>query len=159
MSSSKKRMADYSWHNKLIKREMTGHRIDHDYASPIWESSHCLYQKDLLGHFNCVQAAEFSNDGQFLASGINNELIDIQLSKFLTTIFNFFPHIIGGGDRRVLLWKTADIFDSQLRSSPETMNDNGLHDDQIFCMAFSNNGETLLSAGASSTIILHDTET
>ena len=58
-----------TWQQKLIKREMTGHRIDRDYVSSIWDSSQCLYQKDLLGHYDSVNAAEFSNDGQLLASG------------------------------------------------------------------------------------------
>ena len=28
-----------------------------------------LYRKDLLGHFGCVNAVEFSNDGHWLVSG------------------------------------------------------------------------------------------
>ena len=70
---TKKRVAIAdSWQKKLIKRELAGHRIDRDYVSSIWGSSQCLYQKDLIGHFCSVHAAEFSHDGQLLASGKNN---------------------------------------------------------------------------------------
>ena len=68
MFGKNSRAAD-TWQQKLIKREMTGHRIDRDYVSSIWDSSKCLYQKDLLAHFDCVRATDFSNDGQLLASG------------------------------------------------------------------------------------------
>ena len=63
-----KKVVGKAW-QELVDREISGRRIDLDIVSSLWHQSHCLYQKDLLAHFGCVNAVEFSNDGQFLASG------------------------------------------------------------------------------------------
>lgn len=34
-----------------------------------------LYRKDLFSHFGCVNAIEFSNDGQWLASGMYHFMV------------------------------------------------------------------------------------
>ena len=35
-----------------------------------FEKCKSLYRKDLFGHFGCVNAVEFSSDGQWLVSGL-----------------------------------------------------------------------------------------
>lgn len=35
-----------------------------------FEKCKSLYRKDLFGHFGCVNAVEFSSDGQWLVSGM-----------------------------------------------------------------------------------------
>ena len=162
MSSSEKRgAANNTWQNKFIKRELTGRRIDCDYVSSIWGSSQCLYQKDLLGHFNSVHAVEFSNDGKLLASG-TKQLI-LSTSNCYIISHHITLSLTGGEDERVLLWKTSDIFNPKQRNRPQVINGNYMEeevDSQIISLAFSNNGEKLLSSGRGGGVIfMHDIET
>ncbi|NWI92752.1 DCAF5 factor, partial [Pitta sordida] len=77
-----------------------------------------LYKKDLLGHFGCVNAIEFSNNGgQWLVSG--------------------------GDDRRVLLWHMEEAIHSRVK--PVQLK--GEHHSNIFCLAF-NSGNTKVFSGA-----------
>nr|XP_042705276.1 DDB1- and CUL4-associated factor 5 isoform X2 [Chrysemys picta bellii] len=76
-----------------------------------------LYKKDLLGHFGCVNAIEFSNNGgQWLVSG--------------------------GDDRRVLLWHMEQAIHSRVK--PVQLK--GEHHSNIFCLAF-NSGNTKVFSG------------
>ncbi|XP_063295239.1 DDB1- and CUL4-associated factor 5 [Pelobates fuscus] len=88
-----------------------------------------LYKKDLLGHFGCVNAIEFSNRGG-----------DMLVS--------------GGDDRRVLLWHMEQAIHS--RAKPIQMK--GEHHSNIFCLAFNSTNTKIFSGGNDEQVILHDVE-
>ncbi|XP_075388431.1 DDB1- and CUL4-associated factor 5 isoform X2 [Tenrec ecaudatus] len=88
-----------------------------------------LYKKDLLGHFGCVNAIEFSNNGgQWLVSG--------------------------GDDRRVLLWHMEQAIQSRVK--PIQLK--GEHHSNIFCLAFNSGNTKVFSGGNDEQVILHDVE-
>ncbi|XP_048061612.1 DDB1- and CUL4-associated factor 5 [Megalobrama amblycephala] len=88
-----------------------------------------LYKKDMLGHFGCVNAIEFSNNGgQWLVSG--------------------------GDDRRVLLWHMEKAIHS--RAKPIKLK--GEHLSNIFCLAFDSTNKRVFSGGNDEQVILHDVE-
>ncbi|XP_077477971.1 alpha-actinin-1 isoform X5 [Stigmatopora argus] len=88
-----------------------------------------LYKKDLLGHFGCVNAIEFSNNGgDWLVSG--------------------------GDDRRVLLWHMEEALHS--RAKPVKLK--GEHLSNIFCLAFDSSNKKVFSGGNDEQVILHDVE-
>uniref|UniRef100_G3V6K4 DDB1 and CUL4 associated factor 5 n=1 Tax=Rattus norvegicus TaxID=10116 RepID=G3V6K4_RAT len=87
-----------------------------------------LYKKDLLGHFGCVNAIEFSNNGgQWLVSG---------------------------DDRRVLLWHMEQAIHSRVK--PIQLK--GEHHSNIFCLAFNSGNTKVFSGGNDEQVILHDVE-
>lgn len=57
----KREYDDYIYMNKNLLRERL-------------KRARNLYKKDLLAHYGCVNAIEFSNKGKFLVSGENNVL-------------------------------------------------------------------------------------
>ncbi|XP_051052174.1 DDB1- and CUL4-associated factor 5 isoform X1 [Phodopus roborovskii] len=88
-----------------------------------------LYKKDLLGHFGCVNAIEFSNNGgQWLVSG--------------------------GDDRRVLLWHMEQAIHSRVK--PIQLK--GEHHSNIFCLAFNSGNTKVFSGGNDEQVLLHDVE-
>ncbi|CAL9686763.1 unnamed protein product [Knipowitschia caucasica] len=88
-----------------------------------------LYKRDMLGHFGCVNAIEFSNNGgEWLVSG--------------------------GDDRRVLLWHMEKAIHS--RSKPVKLK--GEHLSNIFCLAFDSTNKRVFSGGNDEQVILHDVE-
>ncbi|OCT64794.1 DDB1- and CUL4-associated factor 5 [Xenopus laevis] len=88
-----------------------------------------LYKKDLLGHYGCVNAIEFSgNGGHMLVSG--------------------------GDDRRVLLWHLEQAIHS--RAKPIQLK--GEHHSNIFCLAFNSCNTRVFSGGNDEQVILHDVE-
>uniref|UniRef100_A0A8D0BKI8 DDB1- and CUL4-associated factor 5 n=1 Tax=Salvator merianae TaxID=96440 RepID=A0A8D0BKI8_SALMN len=88
-----------------------------------------LYKKDLLGHFGCVNAIEFSNNGgQWLVSG--------------------------GDDRRVLLWRMEQAIHSRVK--PIQLK--GEHHSNIFCLAFNSGNTRVFSGGNDEQVLLHDVE-
>ncbi|KAM4625594.1 DDB1- and CUL4-associated factor 5 [Polymixia lowei] len=88
-----------------------------------------LYKKDMLGHFGCVNAIEFSNNGgEWLVSG--------------------------GDDRRVLLWHMEKAIHA--RSKPVKLK--GEHLSNIFCLAFDSTNKKVFSGGNDEQVILHDVE-
>ncbi|XP_051503311.1 DDB1- and CUL4-associated factor 5-like [Myxocyprinus asiaticus] len=88
-----------------------------------------LFKKDMLGHFGCVNAIEFSNNGgQWLVSG--------------------------GDDRRVLLWHMEKAIHS--RAKPIKLK--GEHLSNIFCLAFDSTNKRVFSGGNDEQVILHDVE-
>ncbi|KAB0345448.1 hypothetical protein FD754_022374 [Muntiacus muntjak] len=90
-----------------------------------------LYKKDLLGHFGCVNAIEFSNNGgQFLLPSQ------------------------GGDDRRVLLWHMEQAIHSRVK--PIQLK--GEHHSNIFCLAFNSGNTKVFSGGNDEQVILHDVE-
>ncbi|KAL0969431.1 hypothetical protein UPYG_G00227300 [Umbra pygmaea] len=89
-----------------------------------------LYKKDLLGHFGCVNAIEFSNNGgDYLVSG--------------------------GDDRRVLLWNMEKALHARC-AKPLKLK--GEHLSNIFCLAFDSTNKRVFSGGNDEQVILHDVE-
>ena len=84
-----------------------------------------------LGHYGCVNAVEFSRlGGDFLASG--------------------------GDDRRVLLWRVDEaLWTQSIQPRPMIAE----HHSNIFCIAFDNHDQTLLSGGNDEQVIVHDVVT
>lgn len=65
ITSSRINVIDY-----LLKRATSGHQDDSKhYANKLLDDSKDLYKKDLTAHFGCVNAIEFSGDGNLLFSG------------------------------------------------------------------------------------------
>ncbi|XP_016979826.1 DDB1- and CUL4-associated factor 5 [Drosophila rhopaloa] len=89
-----------------------------------------LYQRNLTGHYGCVNALEFSQGGQFLASG--------------------------GDDKRVLLWNIDREVVSRL-GKPRSMNET--HASNIFCLGFDTHNTCIFSGGNDDLVIQHDLET
>ncbi|XP_037707324.1 DDB1- and CUL4-associated factor 5 [Drosophila subpulchrella] len=89
-----------------------------------------LYQRNLTGHYGCVNALEFSPCGQFLASG--------------------------GDDKRVLLWNVDREVVSKL-GKPRSMNEK--HASNIFCLGFDTQNTYIFSGGNDDLVIQHDLET
>ncbi|RWS03316.1 DDB1- and CUL4-associated factor 5-like protein [Dinothrombium tinctorium] len=103
------------------KREAKRHIIRGRY-----EIANNLYKKDLYSHYGCVNAIEFSNNGQCLVSG--------------------------GDDRRVLLWDVEKAISGI--GKPSIMK--GEHNSNIFCLGFNLNNTRLFSAGNDEQVIIHD---
>ncbi|KAG1701319.1 DDB1- and CUL4-associated factor 5 [Nymphon striatum] len=120
----------YKRTNFVKQHEQMGYSLNSGntkhFMRDILDSSKNLYQKDLFAHYGCVNAVEFSPNGDFLASG--------------------------GDDRRLLLWKIQSALDSN--PSPVVMK--GEHGSNIFCIAFDNSQSKIFSAGNDENIILHD---
>ncbi|XP_017099827.2 DDB1- and CUL4-associated factor 5 isoform X1 [Drosophila bipectinata] len=89
-----------------------------------------LYQRNLTGHYGCVNALEFSEGGQFLASG--------------------------GDDKRVLLWNIDQEVVSEL-GNPRSMNEK--HASNIFCLGFDTHNSYIFSGGNDDLVIQHDLST
>ncbi|XP_064489573.1 DDB1- and CUL4-associated factor 5-like [Ornithodoros turicata] len=88
-----------------------------------------LFRKDLYAHYGCVNAIEFSTDGDWLVSG--------------------------GDDKRVLLWNIQEAISG--RGSPRSMK--GRHNSNIFCLSFDSKREHIFSAGNDEQVLVHDVET
>lgn len=88
-----------------------------------------LYSKDLYAHYGCVNAVEFSNDGEWLVSG--------------------------GDDKRVLIWNVDNTLSNSYK--PKAMK--GEHNSNIFCLGFNTSHSKLFSAGNDEQVILHDVNT
>ncbi|XP_006814220.1 DDB1- and CUL4-associated factor 5-like [Saccoglossus kowalevskii] len=86
-----------------------------------------LFKKDLLSHFGCVNAIEFSNNG----------------GEFL---------ISGGDDRRVLLWNV----EKAISGLGKAVTMKGEHNSNIFCLAFSSSNNKVFSSGNDEQVIVHD---
>ncbi|KAG6455443.1 hypothetical protein O3G_MSEX009224 [Manduca sexta] len=87
-----------------------------------------LYRKDLVCHFGCVNAIEFSSNGELLVSG--------------------------GDDRRVMLWQFGlAMLD---RGKPEALK--AVHQSNIFCLGVTNDNQKVYSGGNDDIVIVHDLE-
>ncbi|KAG7202814.1 hypothetical protein KM043_009971 [Ampulex compressa] len=93
------------------------------------ECSENLFRKDLLSHYGCVNAIEFSSQGDLLVSG--------------------------GDDRRVLLWKVEQAI--QGVDKPMVMK--AQHVSNIFCLGYDNSKTKIFSAGNDDQVIVHDLRT
>ncbi|CAG5132541.1 unnamed protein product [Candidula unifasciata] len=88
--------------------------------------SQSLYKRDLRGHFGCVNAIEFSTDGELIASG--------------------------GDDRRLLLWNIGQtIFDDKAPQVIDT-----LHVSNINTCCFDAGNKTVSTGGNDGQVIVHD---
>ncbi|XP_061897248.1 DDB1- and CUL4-associated factor 5 [Entelurus aequoreus] len=114
----------------LSRREMTGQPLmKEEFQRRRMAGCTSLYKKDMLGHFGCVNAIEFSNNGgEWLVSG--------------------------GDDRRVLLWHMEQAIHA--RSKPIKLK--GEHLSNIFCLAFDSTNKKVFSGGNDEQVILHDVE-
>ncbi|KAG7466153.1 hypothetical protein MATL_G00161750 [Megalops atlanticus] len=114
----------------LSRRKITGHPLmKEEFQRRRLAGCTSLYKKDMLGHFGCVNAIEFSNNGgEWLVSG--------------------------GDDRRVLLWHMEKAIHS--RSKPIKLK--GEHLSNIFCLAFDSTNKRVFSGGNDEQVILHDVE-
>ena len=114
--------------DRLFNRENTASHFSHNLfldASHKWHSLHC---RDLLAHYDAVDAIEFSDDGMFFVSG--------------------------GQDRRVLLWKIDDVFGSRKKPEPIVMNLE--HENSLFCLALSPDNDRIFSGGKERNVYIHD---
>uniref|UniRef100_A0AAQ4RAB1 Ddb1 and cul4 associated factor 5 n=1 Tax=Gasterosteus aculeatus aculeatus TaxID=481459 RepID=A0AAQ4RAB1_GASAC len=114
----------------LSRRELTGQPLlKEEFQRRRMAGCTSLYKKDMLGHFGCVNAIEFSNNGgEWLVSG--------------------------GDDRRVLLWNMEQAIHA--RSKPLKLK--GEHLSNIFCLAFDSTNKKVFSGGNDEQVILHDVE-
>ncbi|XP_005988421.1 DDB1- and CUL4-associated factor 5 isoform X2 [Latimeria chalumnae] len=114
----------------LSRREVKGDPLIKDkFQRKRLEGCSNLYKKDLLGHFGCVNAIEFStNGGEWLVSG--------------------------GDDRRVLLWHMEKAINA--KAKPVQLK--GEHHSNIFCLAFDSSNTRIFSGGNDEQVILHDVE-
>lgn len=92
-------------------------------------SSENLFRKDLLSHYGCVNAIEFSSQGDLLISG--------------------------GDDRRVLLWRVEQAI--QDVGKPAVMK--AQHISNIFCLGYDSSKTKIFSAGNDDQVIVHDLRT
>uniref|UniRef100_A0AAY4AAP5 Ddb1 and cul4 associated factor 5 n=1 Tax=Denticeps clupeoides TaxID=299321 RepID=A0AAY4AAP5_9TELE len=114
----------------LSRRRLTGHPLlKEEFQRRRLAGCSSLYKKNLLGHFGCVNAIEFSNNGgEWLVSG--------------------------GDDRRVLLWHMEKAIHA--RAKPVKLK--GEHLSNIFCLAFDSTNKLVFSGGNDEQVILHDVE-
>lgn len=114
----------------LSRRELTGYPLmKEEFQRRRLAGCTSLFKKDMLGHFGCVNAIEFStNGGEWLVSG--------------------------GDDRRVLLWHMEKAIHS--RAKPVKLK--GEHLSNIFCLAFDSTNKKVFSGGNDEQVILHDVE-
>ncbi|XP_072929778.1 uncharacterized protein [Epargyreus clarus] len=87
-----------------------------------------LYRRDLVCHFGCVNAIEFSSNGELLVSG--------------------------GDDRRVMVWQFGQTLMNH--GTPEPMK--ALHQSNIFCLGITNDIRQIYSGGNDDMVIVHDIE-
>lgn len=103
--------------------------LGHGLMSDRLTAAQNLFRKDLYSHYGCVNAIEFSNDGEWLVSG--------------------------GDDRRVLVWNV----EKALQGKGEPTNMKGEHGSNIFCLGFDNTRQKIFSAGNDEQVIVHDFKT
>uniref|UniRef100_A0A3Q3B7F7 Ddb1 and cul4 associated factor 5 n=1 Tax=Kryptolebias marmoratus TaxID=37003 RepID=A0A3Q3B7F7_KRYMA len=114
----------------MSRRELTGQPLmKEEFQRRRLAGCTSLYKKNMEGHFGCVNAIEFSNNGgEWLVSG--------------------------GDDRRVLLWHMERAIHSH--SKPVKLK--GEHLSNIFCLAFDSTNTKVFSGGNDEQVILHDVE-
>ncbi|XP_072032525.1 DDB1- and CUL4-associated factor 5-like [Amphiura filiformis] len=107
----------------LLRRRFVRERIAHRST---------LYKKDLVGHYGCVNAIEFSNNGgNLLASG--------------------------GDDRRILLWNMEKTLSGGDKKAFVAMK--GEHHSNIFSVAFDSQNTKIYSGGNDDQVLVHDVQT
>ncbi|KAF7397304.1 hypothetical protein HZH68_008526 [Vespula germanica] len=124
------RLSDSSPLSYVFSRQVDD-KIDHckRLVNSRFGGSENLFRKDLLSHYGCVNAIEFSRQGDLLVSG--------------------------GDDRRVLLWKVEQAI--QGVGKPTVMK--AQHVSNIFCLGYDNSKTKIFSAGNDDQVIVHDLQT
>ncbi|XP_041352872.1 DDB1- and CUL4-associated factor 5-like [Gigantopelta aegis] len=102
-------------------------QIGKDFVQQRISSTKTLFSRDLKSHFGCINAIEFSNDGE--------EYI-----------------ISGGDDRRVLLWNVYKA----IHDIGQPISMKGEHNSNIFCLAFNNCNKKIFSGGNDEQVVVHD---
>ena len=87
-----------------------------------------IYSKDLEGHFDVIQALEFSDDGSLL--------------------------VTGGDDGRILIWNTEQALDSTRQSAPTQLT---LLYFSLFSLAISPDNSRIFAGGLGRDIFVFDT--
>ena len=59
----------------FIDKSINGSNINSSMFAKICEQSYALYRKDLVMHYGCVNAVEFSNDGTLFVSGMLTNIL------------------------------------------------------------------------------------
>ena len=59
----------FSLVDRFVGRNLDGGDISDNIFSDWCGKSHSLYKRDLLAHYGCVNAVEFSDDGTIFISG------------------------------------------------------------------------------------------
>ncbi|KAF4528141.1 hypothetical protein B566_EDAN011157 [Ephemera danica] len=110
-----------------IKRQYDDqYQLTKQFSRTKLDSAQSFYRKDLYAHFGCVNAIEFSNEGQLLVSG--------------------------GDDRRVLVWRVEDAIHGHYK--PTAMR--AQHISNIFCLGYNSTNTKIFSAGNDDQVIVHD---
>ena len=114
----------------LVARQIDD-KVDHckRLVNSRFNTSENLFRRDLLSHYGCVNAIEFSNQGDLLVSG--------------------------GDDRRVLLWKVEQAIRGV--GKPAVMK--AQHISNIFCLGYDSSKTKIFSAGNDDQVIVHDLRT
>ena len=97
-----------------------------------------LYSKDLKAHFSCVNAIEYSNSCELLASGI----LFLILKNFLIIIKK---NIIAGDDKRLLLWNVSKNIVTDCPNTQQPIVMKGQHNSNIFTLEFDNEDQKIFS--------------
>lgn len=133
----------------IIYQRSLGHYVYKDRAilTKRIQNAKSLFYKDLKGHFGCVNAIEFSNDGgQWIASGKHHS-IAVDLVQLLLPVRFAVPIMLsiftGGDDMRILLWNTEKAMDDLC--TPVCFK--GLHHSNIFSIAFNAKSDKIISGG------------
>ncbi len=79
----------YSLVDRFVTRNLIGSEISDDIFSDWCEKSHSLFKRDLLAHYGCVNAVEFSDDGTIFVSGSLMNFTKLRHIEFFLTIFLF----------------------------------------------------------------------
>lgn len=108
-----------------------------------------LYQRNLAGHYGCVNALEFSHGGEYLASGKC-----IACNLLPTAYCDCCTAAAGGDDKRVLLWQVDRTLARVGEEQPSVMY--GEHASNIFCLGFDTHNRYVFSGGNDDLVIQHD---
>jgi len=111
----------------LTNREQNYDEKSWNFLRKKLSACHNLYSKDLLGHYGCVNAIDFSQDGRLLVSGSD--------------------------DRRVLLWNCDEIIQEKNCNAVPMKKE---HLSNIFCASIDVNKQFIFSAGNDEYLIQHD---
>jgi len=114
-----------------LTRQKLGIRGDHRtiYLNSRWSNADRYYAYDLISHYGCVNAVEFSFDGNWVVSG--------------------------GDDRRVLLWNLQEALEG--RGHKRCMQ--AEHRSNIFCLDTDQQLTKIYSGGNDEQVIVHDSQT
>ena len=66
----------------FIDRSMSGSNLNGSMFAKICDQSCSLYSTNLLAHYGCVNAVEFSNDGTLFASGKEKSILVSWFTSF-----------------------------------------------------------------------------